>query len=481
MNSEDAWLYLYYIKPSVVNDSLLRNILINDKPAVLNQNVRLVQFKDGCVVIPHGTDYRALKVFKQAGQKGASRTFGLYHYYRAEDLGGFDNNVASFVLKKGYMATFAEEPTGRGISRVKIANDKDLVLDVPEVLNGKVSFVRVIPWRWPHKKGWCGGGTNQPSKLECAWRYDWNNKATSNLDMEYVPMRHNKKWNQYENINYKENSTHVLGFNEPDRPDQANMGVDKALELWPYLLESGLRLGSPAPSDGGLNWLYKFMDKAKKKGYRVDFVAIHYYRGCGSANSFYNFCKAVNKRTGKPVWITEWNNGANWTKCEPTYEEQQRKIRSFVDKLDKTPFVERYAIYNWVGKTRAMFGNGGLTLAGEEYRDNIAPMAYNPDKINYYKNYVEEPSDPEPHNSVAEYAMDVSDGGAKVWIYPNPVQDDMVNVMGLESEQLVEVFTVQGKKVLSVRTYSDLNIGGLEKGFYFLTVDGAETVKFVKE
>ena len=42
----------------------------------------------------------------------------------------------------------------------------------------------------------------------------------------------------------------LLGFNEPDLAEQANMTVEKALELWPRLEATGMRLGSPAVACG---------------------------------------------------------------------------------------------------------------------------------------------------------------------------------------------------------------------------------------
>ena len=56
---------------------------------------------------------------------------------------------------------------------------------------------------------------------------------------------------------------------KPDKADQANMTVSEALSEWPNLLQSGLRLGSPATSDGGLSWLYDFIDRADALKYRV--------------------------------------------------------------------------------------------------------------------------------------------------------------------------------------------------------------------
>ena len=49
------------------------------------------------------------------------------------------------------------------------------------------------------------------------------------------------------------------------------------------MMESGLRLGTPAIADN-LNWLYSFLDECKKRNYRVDYVAVHaYWGGSGGA------------------------------------------------------------------------------------------------------------------------------------------------------------------------------------------------------
>jgi hypothetical protein len=45
--------------------------------------------------------------------------------------------------------------------------------------------------------------------------------------------------------------------------------------------------------------------------------------------------------------------------------------------LDETPFVERYAIYNWVEDVRHVQDKDGkLTPAGESYRDKESPVAF---------------------------------------------------------------------------------------------------------
>jgi hypothetical protein len=379
VRSEDVWLYFPNIKPAVVSAKYLAQIMVNGMQAIIDSNVRVEQYLQGTVVISQPHDYKPLAVYDGTHQSGSTMQPALYTYYRTPELGSLNDAIKSFRLKKGYMACFAKDSLGTGYSRIYIADKQDIEIDsLPAGLYNDVSFVRVVPWRWVTKKGWTSG-RDAAEALNASWQYDWDNAAVSGLNVEYIPMRHNRWWNAFSNINNKKKSTHALGFNEPDRTDQANMSVDDAIALWPELMRSGLRLGSPCPSDAGLEWLYTFIDRADALNYRVDFVAMHWYLGGQTPQQFYNRLKAVHDRTGRPIWITEWNNGANWTCCTPTYADQAEMIGKFLHVLDTCSFVERYALYEWVGDTRKMFykSPGLLTPAGEIYRDKISPMAYN--------------------------------------------------------------------------------------------------------
>lgn len=394
----DHWLYFPNIRPAEFYASYLPQIMIGGEAAVPHENMRLVQYLQGTLLISQPATYQPLEIFTGEALSGSGLQLGLYNYYRAAELGDWHHAIRSFRLKKGYMATFAQEENGTGYSRIYVADQEDIVIDsLPQGLYDEVSFIRIIPWRWATKKGWTSG-RDLAEALQCSWHYDWNNEAVSDFNVEYIPMRHNRYWNSFENINNKQHSTHALGFNEPERSDQANMTVDEAIALWPELLKSGLRLGSPAPSDGGLSWLYEFIDRCDVLNYRVDFVAMHWYRGGQSALQYYNTLKEVHERTGRPIWITEWNNGANWTCCKPTYEEQAETIGRFLHMLDTTSFVERYSLYEWVEDTRHMFYKAPviLTPAGEVYHDNLAPMAYNPNMA-YVQAYVIQPDVPEEY------------------------------------------------------------------------------------
>ncbi len=402
LNSPDAWLFFDSIRPETVAATLLGKIQVSGQAAAVDKNVRVVEFGGGTVVIPHASSFLPLEVFGSPGFSGSSLSPPQNKIQTEAALSKIKGVVGSFRLKRGYAATFAQNANGTGASKVYVAQDGDMdIAAMPKELS-KVAFIRVMPWRWISKKGWAG---KAETKMNPAWSYDWDNATTSSANIEYVPMRHNANWNNYANITNKLNSTHALGFNEPDKSDQAKMAVDQAIAAWPNLLASGLRLGAPAPSDAGsgLTWLYEFVDKAKAAGLRVDYVPVHYYKGGWSSNQLYNWLKGIHERTGLPVWITEFNNGANWTDAANpvTLDGNAATISKFMDAMNNAPFVERYAVYNWVGPTRAMVAkDGSVTPAGAVYRDKASPIGY----------VQEIPESPNPGLANYLFEGDVKDG-----------------------------------------------------------------------
>lgn len=379
----DGWLFFEKIPPSVVVEKFLDRFLVNKRRAEADGNIRVVRHGAGSVVIPHGPGFPALTVHAGASLSGVSENLECHVAYDGERFGGSGGPVRSFVLRRGYMATLAVNADGTGHSRNYVAQDHDVVVPaLPKEFGGEVRFVRVFPWRWTSKKGIAGGIWQD---LNLGWFYDWNIGADSSPDLEYVPIKQKRWWPGLDQDWKAKGSLHLLGYNEPDRPDQANMSVDEAIAGWPELLRTGLRLGSPAVSDGGLGWLYEFMEKAEKEDLRVDFVAVHYYRATadpgdakGAAEQFHRFLKDIHDRVRRPLWVTEWNNGANWTNApDPNERQQKAAVEAMIKMLDETPFVERYALYNWVEDVRRVkWDDGSLTPAGEVYRDKVSPVAY---------------------------------------------------------------------------------------------------------
>lgn len=414
LTSQDAWLFFDNIRPSEVIEKYASMIKVSGEVLQPGKNGRVDIYLHGTVVIPQNEDYEPLQVFTGENYSGESRTYLVDSCY--QDLESFDNAIKSFKLKRGYMATLANETNGQGYSRVFIAENEDIEIPILQhELNGKISYIRCFRWEWVSKKGWCSSGAgcyNEVDLTESTWYYSWSADRESLDGAEFVPIKQNWGWPGFPQINSKSNVTHLLGYNEPDRPEQANASVEKAIGQWPQMMESGLRLGTPAIADN-LSWLYSFLDECKKRNYRVDYVAVHaYWGGSGGAQvvtdnngnispeKWYQKLKAIHDRTGLPIWITEWNNGANWTHENWPSDEagkQQKQLndlKAILNVLDTCSFIERYSIYNWVGDERALvvgknsagkYTAGGtidqkLTPAGEYYRDLHAPMAYNPSK-----------------------------------------------------------------------------------------------------
>lgn len=387
----DSWLYITNLRPSQVVADWLKYVYVGTEAAKLNENVRVEIYRHGTVIIPHPKAFKPLEVFTEKNFGGASASYEINTYHN--NLTDMSKAIRSFKLKKGYMATFAVNQDGTGFSRVFIADQHDL--EIPELqdeLDQTVTFIRVFRWRWVSQKGWAGGG-DRVDKIQATWFYGWNADYQSTLDAEYSPMRHFRYWPGWEQINAHQYSTAVLGFNEPENADDhknenpTTMSVDECISLWPNLLKSGLRVGSLATTDGRTDYLYEFIDKCDALNYRVDFVAVHFYRGGQSPTQLYNWLKSIHQRTKRPIWITEWNNGANWTSeswpSDPTQQQtkQLNDMTAFFNMLDTVSFVERHAVYNAVEWKRYMIDdNGNLTPAGTMMKNFKAKMAYNPAK-----------------------------------------------------------------------------------------------------
>jgi hypothetical protein len=368
---------------------VLPNIYVNGVQGVYRTNIRVAIYRHGAVVIPQPSTFQPLKLY--SGQNFVGDTLKLSQFVFNNTLAAFDNRTRSFKLKRGYMATFANQADGSGYSRVFVADNADLeVATMSAYLDKSVSSIRIVPWEWVSKKGWCQTGwmssgdviTNS-NKMNATWFYTWSADNSSRPNEEFVPIRSQQYWPSWTQINGLDYVSHVMSFNEPDHTEQSNVSVAQAVAQWPDFQKTGLRIGSPACTTFS-TWLYPFMDSIKAHNYRVDYVVIHAYWGGLTAAQWYSQLKAIHDKTGRPIWIKEWNNGATWTtETWPTaygdgLTKQLTELKAILNVMDTAHFVERYSIYNWVGSMRMMISDDGwVTPAGENYRDRKAPMAFN--------------------------------------------------------------------------------------------------------
>jgi len=180
---------------------------------------------------------------------------------------------------------------------------------------------------------------------------------------------------------------YVLGFNEPDRPDQSNMTVSQALAFWPKLESIGLPLGSPATSWPTLQWFYDFMDSTIAEKKRVDFICVHMYVGTDD-NSFVQTLQTVYNKYHLPIWITEFAtadwNASTTANNQYTPADALGFMQRLLPKLDSLPYVIRYSWFSGDPNSAALWPsaligtNGHLPALGQWYANYQANAAIKP-------------------------------------------------------------------------------------------------------
>lgn len=399
LRHEKAWVIFDNTLPSEVVNKYLSSFKVNGQAAVINNNIRVGIYLNGAVVMPYSSSITPFTGYTGEAYSGTSLSLRL----GANNLSTHSNTFRSFILKRGYMATVASGKDGSGYSRVYVADHHDIMVPVlPNALYGRITSVHVKKWQYVSKKGWCSTAGNSTIAKNCkdlraTWFYTWSADRSSTYDTEYIPIRQHKFWPSMSQINGHNDATHVLSFNEPEHAEQHTSdqcscgGVISEWEscaMTPDFQASGMRIGSPAPTDAG--WLNTYIGHCNDMSYRCDFVVMHCYWGtneAANAQAWYNRLKEIYKNTKRPIWITEWNNGANWTteswpsNWSEKLEKQRKAIKEILNVLDTCRFVERYAIYNWVETHRSVISpdDGSITPAGKVYRDNKSTFAYNAD------------------------------------------------------------------------------------------------------
>lgn len=222
-----------------------------------------------------------------------------------------------------------------------------------------VAAAPLVPPSTTGKKGvsvWTFNGVNAALAQSTAdWYYTWSTShsgITSPSGVGFVPMIWGPGSVAAANLaQAKAAGPYLLGFNEPDMSSQSNMTVDQALSLWPRLMAAGGVLGSPAVATGAATpggWLDRFMSGAQAKGYRVDFITLHWYGGdfttADAVGQLKSYIQAVYDRYHKPIWLTEYalidfSHGTNF----PTDQQQAAFVTASAQMLTSLPYLQRYA------------------------------------------------------------------------------------------------------------------------------------------
>lgn len=186
---------------------------------------------------------------------------------------------------------------------------------------------------------------------QLSWAYNWGSTTPSiPSSFEYVPMLwgaepvHSHNWNEAASSAIASGSKHLLAFNEPDLPAQANLDPGSAAAGYKKFMQpfaGKARLGSPAVTNGpapmGIAFYQSFM--AACDGCTVDFIPMHWYDSASNVAGFKKHVgdmKAVSG--GRKLWITEFGAAGST-------EEQEEFLRQVIPWLDGQDYVERYAYF----------------------------------------------------------------------------------------------------------------------------------------
>ena len=232
---------------------------------------------------------------------------------------------------------------------------------------------------WVNGKKGIGGRDTKTAYMNCSWYYNWGESLPTDTPtgVEFVPM----VWGWYGDYGNavwaasQPGVKNILGFNEPDHPDQANLSVADALTGFATFKNSPVPVGSPAASDDFDSWMTDFMNgvSGNSSAYRMDFLTVHCY--INDAGSFENYITNLhNTYWWLPLWITEFAP-TTWGNPEGiTADQASSFMQTVVPWLNSQWFVARYAWYTgaspgtWTLGTSALVNNDGtLTDLGKLY------------------------------------------------------------------------------------------------------------------
>ncbi len=234
------------------------------------------------------------------------------------------------------------------------------------------------------KKGvgtWSFNGESQAmTSVDATWFYTWSTGSQGNTvpsTVSFVPMIWGSASVTTANLDaVKTEGNILLGFNEPDMTGQSNLTPAQALALWPQLVATGMRLGSPAVASNAQKaggWLDTFISGAQTMNLPVDFICLHWYGGnfdpTMAVSELSTYVQETHAKFGLPIWVTEFaltnfSGGVSY----PTEAQQAAFAAAAVDMLESTSYVERYA---WFALPPCADGTGSSSCAA----GNTRPLA----------------------------------------------------------------------------------------------------------
>lgn len=225
---------------------------------------------------------------------------------------------------------------------------------VQQVLDGSTTQHWRFVYKTHYPKKGLAGYINRLADIKGSWGYNWSRTNSTGVPSSFVfhPMQWgNFNWNTLEQLvpawKRDDRAMHVLGFNEPDGADQANLTVEQAITLWPRLERTNMPLVSPVTVNPGNDWMDDFMTQALALGYRMDVVATHKYPtpSSGDPQGFIDELEAEYNAWDRPIWLTEfstvdWTGNQTWTE-----EDNYNWLAEFMWRAESLPWLRHFSLF----------------------------------------------------------------------------------------------------------------------------------------
>jgi hypothetical protein len=100
-SASDGWLFFDRIAPSEVASRFINRMWARGAKAVMDENLRVVQYGSGTVVIPQAADFEAMTVFDEKSQTGTATPLKCYEAYSDAPPPTLKKPVGSLTLRRG--------------------------------------------------------------------------------------------------------------------------------------------------------------------------------------------------------------------------------------------------------------------------------------------------------------------------------------------------------------------------------------------
>jgi len=174
----------------------------------------------------------------------------------------------------------------------------------------------------------------------------------------------------------------VMGYNEPNQADKADLTPAEAAAGWIELQEKypNKTLVSPACSGINVAWMDEFMQICEELGCRIDYIATHTYPQDNVEQIMTKLKDYSDRYGGRKIWLTEFAR-------RNTHKEADviSMIEQLLPRLESADFIWRYSWWVtryypdpsdesgnfWVDPVNSLleFDNATLTAVGRAYNN----------------------------------------------------------------------------------------------------------------